>query len=378
MTFLRTLALTAAATLAGAPHALPHQPEVRLEGRGDARAKIDAIQNKPFDAALLGRLSDWKGEPISAESMKGKVVVFVTWASWYKTSLEALKVAQRVADSGAGRGVIVVGVHHTKGYEKAEEAARAAGATFAFALDADNEFRKALFSTQDPDFYIVDRAGNLRYADVETSSVEDAAAFLAEETPEAAAAVKPEAKPEVKPSGGGPANYKQPDAAAYAAAKWPAHNKGGLSAADFQGKPLPRPLGKEKYLDGQTPDRTGKVTVIDFWATWCGPCIRAMPKMEAIHKSNKDVVVIGISDEAENTVKTFLKKHNHGYAQAIDQTRSVSGAMKIQGIPHVLVLSSDGVIRWQGNPLADDFERVVKSVAEADPGVKARRAAEGK
>lgn len=386
MTMLRSM-IVAAAALGAAPLHSFAQPEVKLEGRGDSRAKFDAIQNRPFDTGLLGKLSQWNGTPLTAESMKGKVVVFITWASWYKTSLDAMKTAQRVADAGVGeggsdKGVIVVGVHHTKGFEKAAEAAKAAGVTFAYALDADNEFRKALFSTQDPDFYLVDRAGNLRYADVETTSVEDAAAYLAGETAEAAAAFKPEApKPEKGKAADGEvklANYTQPDAAEYKSAKWPAHNKSDLHAGDFQGKPLPKPLGKEKFIDNAKPDRTGKVTVLDFWATWCGPCKMAMPKLDKLHKESKDVVVIGISNEPENTIKTFLKKNKHAYAQATDQASTVNNALKIQGIPHVVVLSSDGTIRWQGNPLQPDFDQVVKSVVEADPGVKARHAAESK
>src|SRR4030095_5940001 len=106
--------------------------------------------------------------------------------------------------------------------------------TFAYGVDAQNEFRKALLSTQDPDFYIVDRAGNLRYADVETASVEGAVNFLVDETADTAAAPKPEtkpaenaAKPDDKPGdagGGAPGNYQQPDASVYKAAHWPKAN----------------------------------------------------------------------------------------------------------------------------------------------------------
>jgi thiol-disulfide isomerase/thioredoxin len=323
--------------------------------------------------------------------MKGKVVLFVTWASWYKTSLEAVKISQSLHEKLADKGLIVVGVHHAKGYEKAVEVAKAQNVAFAYALDAQNEFRKALYSKGDPDFYIVDRAGNLRYADVETASVETAVNYLIDESAESAAAAKPETKPTenaAKPDdkqgdgaagGGAPGNYQQPDAAAYKAAHWPKANpKENLSAGDFQGKPLPKPLGKEKFIDNKRPDRAGRVTVLDFWATWCGPCKMAMPKLDKLQKENKDIIVIGISDEPENTVKTFLSKNKHSYAQATDQSATVNGALKIQGIPHVVVLSSDGMIRWQGNPLQGEFEQAVKAVVEADPGVKARRQADSK
>lgn len=368
-----------AMVLAGAPcpRALAVQPEVKLEGRGDARERLDAISYKPFDTALLGKLSQWNGSALTADGIKGKVVVFVTWSSWYKTSHDALRIGQSLNQRLSDKGLIVVGVHHQKGYEKAAEIAQSTGVGFPYALDEQGEFRKALFSTQDPDFYIVDRAGNLRFADVQTNSVETAVNMLIDETEEAAAKARPEtaaAPGEDDKTAGTNSNFRQPDAAAYRAAKWPSHNpKSNLSAGDFQGKPLPKPLGKEKYLDKKTPDRAGKVTVIDFWATWCGPCRMAMPKLDKLQKESDDLVVIGISDENENTVKTFLSRNKHGYAQAIDQTGSINNALKIQGIPHVVVLSSDGVIRWQGNPLQGDFEQAVKDVVAADPGVKARK-----
>jgi thiol-disulfide isomerase/thioredoxin len=376
---MSVLTISAAALVALSTTAAPLGPEVKLEGKGEVRSKLDAMSYKPLDPAVLGALSEWAGgDALTVDSLKGKPVVFVTWSSWYKTSHEALRVAQALNGSFGDKGLVVIGVHHPHGYEKAAEVVTAAGAAFPYALDSKGEFRKAFSSNQDPDFYLVDRAGNLRFADVETSSVEAAARMLVDETPEQAAKAQPAAAEEAKPAaagnGEGDSKYTKPDAAAYKAAKWPKHN-GNLSAANFQGKPLPKPLGKEKYLASKGPDLAGKVTVLDFWATWCPPCRAAMPNLDKLQKDNADLVIIGISDESESVVKSYLTKHKHAYAQATDGTKTVSNALKIQGIPHVVVLSSDGVIRWQGNPLQPEFEPAVKSVVEADPGVKARREA---
>src|SRR6185503_1374084 len=61
----------------------------------------------------------------------------------------------------------------------------------------------------------------------------------------------------------------------------------------------------EKWLTKE-PDQQGKFVLIDFWATWCGPCRKAIPELNALHKKFGDkLVVIGLSDEAEVTVKAM-------------------------------------------------------------------------
>ena len=123
--------------------------------------------------------------------------------------------------------------------------------------------------------------------------------------------------------------------------------------------------------------------IVDFWATWCGPCKAAMPHLDDLYKKySKDVVVIGISDEEDSKVRAFIKSAKHSYPQAVDPNATVKNALGIQGIPHVVVLSSDGVIRWQGNPhpSADlkGLQDTVAKLIELDPGVKARHEKEKK
>ena len=103
-------------------------------------------------------------------------------------------------------------------------------------------------------------------------------------------------------------------------------------------------------------DFKGKVIIIDFWATWCGPCKKAIPEVNRWAKKYKDkMVVIGLSDEPESKVRA-MKNPVIGYYSAIDTKRRMKSALQISGIPHVIVIDPKGIVRWQGFPFLRGFE----------------------
>jgi peroxiredoxin len=100
-------------------------------------------------------------------------------------------------------------------------------------------------------------------------------------------------------------------------------------------------------LDGRTWTRsslTGRVVLVNFWATWCPPCRKEMPDLDALSRefASDGLVILAISDEPEATVKTFLTEHPVGYHMLIDPGRKVSDALKIEGIPKTFVYDRSG------------------------------------
>jgi cytochrome c biogenesis protein CcmG/thiol:disulfide interchange protein DsbE len=137
---------------------------------------------------------------------------------------------------------------------------------------------------------------------------------------------------------------------------------------DFRGKKAPD-FFMGKWLNTQGVDTRGKVVLIDFWATWCGPCRKAIPELNDFAKKFKDkLVVIGISNESADIVNGFMKDTEMSYNVGIDAKSTMMKAVGVQGIPHALLISPDGVVRWQGYPLDDDdrlTEKIIQQVIDA-------------
>jgi len=104
------------------------------------------------------------------------------------------------------------------------------------------------------------------------------------------------------------------------------------------------------------PKLKGKFVIVDFWATWCPPCKRAIPELNKFAKDlKKDIVVIGISDEPPQKIKS-MKNPVIDYFIASDPQRKMMNELQIKGIPHVIVIDPKGIVRWEGLPIFPNYE----------------------
>ncbi len=105
-------------------------------------------------------------------------------------------------------------------------------------------------------------------------------------------------------------------------------------------------------LDGKQwtlQDLRGKVVLVNFWATWCPPCRKEMPDMEALYQrfGPRGFVVLAISDEDAAKVAPFIAERKYTYPVLLDPGRKVNELFGVEGIPKTFVYGRDGKLAAQ-------------------------------
>jgi thiol-disulfide isomerase/thioredoxin len=285
----------------------------------------------------------WIANEPDASALEGKIIILQSFTTADAERRSVLRRAENLARRTEDQAIFIA--IHTP--ENAEEAAKfAERSRIPVALDTTGRFCDDMGFWKSPAAVVIDCSGTIRMTG---ANVLQAARFVPEiydETSEGEAPELPDRdereKAKDKPADNTPsdAGVRFPEAPPVSGAN------------DLREKKGP-PLQVQKYITDE-PETEGKVVMVEFWATWCGPCIAGIPHINSLQKAfPDDLVVIGVSDEDEGKVNEFRsdrRRPKFEYTVAIDPQRRMMGVVGNRGIPHCIVMSSDGIVRWQGHP----------------------------
>jgi peroxiredoxin len=132
----------------------------------------------------------------------------------------------------------------------------------------------------------------------------------------------------------------------------------------------PAPTWKLKDLDGRdvtSEQFKGKVLVVDFWATWCAPCLEEIPGYVALQKKYRDagLVIVGVSVDRRgpNYVKQFAREHGIDYTLVMADEAIADAFGGFDAIPTTFLISRDGRIvhRKTGAMATEEYEKLVQA-----------------
>ena len=290
------------------------------------RAALDKLVGKPAPPI---ELTEWKNGEVTAEDMKGKIVVVDIWATWCGPCIAAIPHNNEMMEKFADKGVLIVGVcSHNRGQEKLAQVVEQKGIKYPVGKDSTLAVQKAFGVMFYPTYAVVDRAGIVRAIGLTPDGAEKVVEKLLTE--------------------GSSADAGAPAAGAAVRKEWLEGDRARFK--NLEGKPLASlDLANWTNSEPLTPEALkGRVVLIDFWATWCGPCIASIPHTnELMDKYGpQGLTIIGVCHpKGAETMTAMVKEKGIRYPVAADATGALNKAWKVDGYPDYYLIDRAGNLR---------------------------------
>ncbi len=107
-------------------------------------------------------------------------------------------------------------------------------------------------------------------------------------------------------------------------------------------------------------EQRGKIIVINFWASWCGPCRKEMPVLQKFYEKYQDlgVSVWGVNVEQENQAgRDFLADLNLSFPILFDASNTISATYQVEAMPTTIIVDRDGLVRYAFKGYKPGYEK---------------------
>lgn len=297
--------------------------------------------------ALDFQVTDLRGEVLSLEKYRGQVVLLDFWTTWCPPCVAEIPNIKKTYEKYKDQKFQIIGISLDRSKEPLDAFIEEKDLTWIHYWDNTGKIGNLYKVQAIPSTFLIDGEGVIRKTNLRGRRLETAVSELVQtnlgkladtptETSEtgsqsqlipATKLLKPETTPQKeavqKPQRAHPSEWI------------------GKPAPDFQGTDL---NGEEFSLKGYR----GQVVLLDFWATWCGPCITEMPKIKKTYAQYKDqqFQIIGISlDTSKEPLETYIEKEGLAWVHYWDESREIRTLYGVWGIPSAFLIDGEGIIR---------------------------------
>ena len=293
------------------------------------------------------QVKDLKGEELSLEKYKGQVVLLDFWATWCGPCIAELPNVKKTYQKYKDQKFQIIGISLDRSQKPLEAFIEKEELGWVHYWDQGRQIANQYKVTGIPSMFLLDGQGVIRKAGLRGHALGIAVAELVEEnltnpggtpkiTPEsdsppksipATKLIKPKSNPQIEPA---------PQSTKIKVEDWI-----GKPAPDFQVKDLNgEDLSLEKYK--------GQVVLLDFWATWCPPCIKEIPKLKKVYEKYKDqnFQIIGVSlDRTMPPLAAYVQDEELAWVHYWDESRNVKNQYGVTGIPTAFLIDGEGIIK---------------------------------
>ena len=319
---------------------LPEAPGAQLASRLNPSRWI----GKP---ATDFQVTSLDGEALSLEKYRGQVVLLDFWATWCGPCIAEMPNVKRTYEKYKDQKFQIIGISLDRSREPFEAYIEKEELAWLHYWDNTQKVSRLYEVQAIPSTFLIDGEGVIRKTNLRGHALEHAVAELVQENlakPTDASAKTVESSPRSKSI---PATkLTKPETTPQKRT-----SVTDLTAMTMAWIGKPAPDFQVTGLNGEAlslAQYRGQVVLLDFWATWCGPCLVEMPKLKKTYQTYKDqkFQIIGISlDRSKEPLEAYIEKEGIAWDNYWDEDRSLRTLYGVSAIPTAFLIDGEGVIR---------------------------------